>query len=104
MPSVSHDPRHSSLGIDYWLHRCEGFRVDSPVGRVGTVKGVRFEGSIEAELLEVRSGLLGHRHRLIPRGRARNPAQATADHRPVSLTQALKKRSEAPFGKFPKRR
>lgn len=65
MSSVTHDPRHSSLGID-WLHRCEGFRVESPVGRVGTVRGVRFQGSIEPELLEVGAGLLGHRLLLIP--------------------------------------
>ena len=62
----THDPRHSSLGTDYWLHRCEGFRVESPSGRIGTVTGVRFKGSTEPELLEVRSGLLGHRLRLIP--------------------------------------
>jgi len=66
MPSISHDPRHSSLGIDYWLHRCEGFRVESPKGRIGTVRGVRFQGSIEPELLEVHAGLLGHRLLLIP--------------------------------------
>jgi len=64
----SHDPRHSSLGTDYWLHRCQGFRVESPAGRIGTVTGVRFQGSIEPELLEVRSGLLGYRLRLIPVG------------------------------------
>jgi hypothetical protein len=66
MPSVTHDPRHSSLGIDYWLHCCQGFRVESPVGRIGTVTGLRFQGSIEPELLEVRAGLLGHRLLLIP--------------------------------------
>ena len=66
MSSVTHDPRRSSLGTDYWLHRCEGFRVETPVGRIGTVKGVRFQGSIEPELLEVRAGLLGHRLVLIP--------------------------------------
>jgi hypothetical protein len=66
MSSVTHDPRRSSLGIDYWLHRCEGLRVESPVGRIGTVRGVRFQGSIEPEFLEVRAGLLGHRLLLIP--------------------------------------
>jgi hypothetical protein len=66
MSSVgTHDPRRSSLGIDYWLHRCEGFRVESPDGRVGTVQGVRFKGSIEPEFLEVRAGLLGRRLLLI---------------------------------------
>jgi hypothetical protein len=62
------DPRDSTYGHDYWLHRCEGFRVESPGGRIGTVKGVRFQGSIEPALLEVRAGLLGHRLLLIPVG------------------------------------
>ena len=66
MSSVAHDPRHSSLGTDYWLHRCEGFRVESSVGRIGTVKGVRFQGSMRPELLEVRAGLLSYRLLLIP--------------------------------------
>jgi hypothetical protein len=66
MSSVTHDPRHSSLGTDYWLHRCEGFRVESRAGRIGTVKGVRFRRSIKPELLEVRAGLFSHRRRLIP--------------------------------------
>jgi hypothetical protein len=61
-----HDPRRSSYGHDYWLHRCDGFRVESPDGRVGTVQGVRFQSSIEPELLEVRTGLFGRRLLLIP--------------------------------------
>jgi hypothetical protein len=52
------DPRRSSYGQDYWLHRCEGFRVVSPDGEIGTVKGVLFRSSLEPELLEVRAGLL----------------------------------------------
>ena len=34
--------RRSGLDRNYWLCRCEGFRVESPEGRVGTVKWVRF--------------------------------------------------------------
>ena len=60
------DPRDSSYGQDYWLHRCEGFRLESPDGEQGTVKGLRFSGSIEPELLEVRTGLFGRRELLIP--------------------------------------
>jgi hypothetical protein len=60
------DPRDSSYGPDYWLHRCEGFRVDLPDREVGTVKGLRFRDSIEPELLEVRTGLFGRRLLLIP--------------------------------------
>jgi hypothetical protein len=62
----AHDPRDSSYGQDYWLHRCEGFRVELPDREVGTVKGLRFRDSIEPELLEVRTGLFGRRLLLIP--------------------------------------
>jgi hypothetical protein len=60
------DPRDSTYGPEYWLHRCEGFRVESPNGQIGKVHGLRFKGSIEPELLEVRTGFLGHRVLLIP--------------------------------------
>src|SRR5712692_2317091 len=63
---LARDPRDSSYGQDYWLHRCEGFRVDLPDREVGTVKGLRFRDSIEPELLEVRTGLFGRRLLLIP--------------------------------------
>lgn len=39
--------RRSGFDRDYWLCRCEGFRVDSPKGRVGTVKWVRFRSRQE---------------------------------------------------------
>jgi hypothetical protein len=55
----------SSFGLDYWLHRCEGFRVDGPGGRIGRVCGVRFGSSAEPEVLEVLAGLLGRRTFLI---------------------------------------
>lgn len=60
------DPRDSAYGQDYWLHRCEGFRVKSPEGQLGKVHGLRFHDSIEPELLEVRTGFLGRRVLLIP--------------------------------------
>jgi hypothetical protein len=60
------DPRDSAYGRDYWLHRCEGFRVESAKGEVGTVKGLRFKGSTEPDFLEVRTGLFGRRVLLIP--------------------------------------
>jgi hypothetical protein len=66
MTTLSRDPRDSAYGRDYWLHRCEGFRVATPEGEIGTVKGLRFSGSIEPELLEVRSGFLGRRSLLVP--------------------------------------
>ena len=30
----------STFAVDYWLERCEGFRVDAPEGRVGFVEAV----------------------------------------------------------------
>jgi hypothetical protein len=60
------DPRDSAYGRDYWLHRCEGFRVESAGREIGRVHGLRFKGSIEPELLEVRTGLFGRRVLLIP--------------------------------------
>ena len=60
------DPRDSAYGRDYWLHRCEGFRVEAAGREIGTVHGLRFNGSIEPDLLEVRTGLFGRRVLLIP--------------------------------------
>jgi hypothetical protein len=56
----------SSFGLDYWLRRCEGFRVDGPGGRIGRVCGVRFGTYAQPEVLEVQAGLLGRRMFLIP--------------------------------------
>src|SRR5712692_9662906 len=59
------DPRDSSYGRDYWLHRCEGFTVQRGERELGKVTGLRFRASIEPELLEARNGRFGKR-RLIP--------------------------------------
>jgi hypothetical protein len=59
------DPRDSAYGQDDWLHRCEGFRVESARRAIGTVHDLRFNGSIEPKL-EVRTGLFGRRVLLIP--------------------------------------
>src|SRR5712691_1525347 len=61
---VISDPCRSSYGDDYWLHRCEGFTVEQAGRELGKVCGLRFHASIEPELLEVRTRLLGKR--LIP--------------------------------------
>jgi hypothetical protein len=55
----------SSFGLEYWLRRCEGFRVEAPGGRIGQVRSIRFGDSAEPEVLEVRAGLLGRRTLLI---------------------------------------
>jgi hypothetical protein len=61
----THDPRDSSYGQDYWLHRCEGFIVQRAERELGKVTGLRFHASTEPEQLEVRTGLFAKR-RLIP--------------------------------------
>jgi hypothetical protein len=57
----------SGADRDYWLSRCESFRVEAPTGRdVGTVEGVRFVVHIDRpDLLEVGVGRLRHRVLLV---------------------------------------
>ena len=60
-------PRPRLFDEDYWLCRCEGFRVDSPTGRLGVVAGVRFGSRLDRpDELVVRGGLLGNRIIIIP--------------------------------------
>jgi hypothetical protein len=50
----------------YWLSRCEGFRVDSPRGRVGIVSELVFGSRLDQpDALVVRVGLLARRTILI---------------------------------------
>jgi hypothetical protein len=60
-------PRPLSWDHDYWLCRCEGFRVDAPSGRLGFVRAVRFGARLDRpdELL-VRCGLLRNRTLVVP--------------------------------------
>ncbi len=60
-------PRPLSWDHDYWLCRCEGFRVDAPTGRLGLVEAVRFGARLDRpdELL-VRGGLLRNRTLVVP--------------------------------------
>jgi hypothetical protein len=49
------------------LRRCEGFRVDSPNGRVGFVEELRYGSSLEApDAVAVRAGLFGRLLLIIP--------------------------------------
>ena len=58
-------PSGAAANRDYWLRRCEGFRVDSPQGRVGFVEEVRYASRFDRpDVIAVRAGLLG-RHLLI---------------------------------------
>jgi hypothetical protein len=65
MANERSDHSRSTFGRDYWLRRCEGFRVEGPGGRIGHVRGIRFGSAGEPEVLEVRAGLLGRRTLLI---------------------------------------
>ncbi len=60
-------PRTPVCDRDYWLCRCEGFGVQSPERRVGTVEGLRFGTRVDRpDALAVRTGLFGRRVVLIP--------------------------------------
>jgi hypothetical protein len=68
LPSFPSGPANEESGIDAaLLVRCEGFEVDSPVGLVGFVEGLRFGSRIDVpDFLEVRGGRLGREVLLIP--------------------------------------
>ena len=55
----------AASNLDLWLAPCEGFRVTSPEGRVGTLVDVFYEGD-RPRLLAVRSGRMGRRLDLYP--------------------------------------
>lgn len=55
-------------GIDDLLRSCQGFRVDSPQGRLGFVESVAFMSSLTApDALLVRVGLFARQLVVIPR-------------------------------------
>jgi len=57
----------ATLGDDYWLRHCHGFRVDSPRGRRGIVEDVLYGAEHDhPSALVVRGGLFGRRLELIP--------------------------------------
>ena len=60
-------PRRLGWDRDYWLCRCEGFRVDAPTDHVGVVEAIRFGSRLDRpdELL-FRGGVLGNRRLVIP--------------------------------------
>ena len=60
-------PRPLSWDTDYWLCRCEGFRVDAAAQRLGVVEEVRFRARLDRpDVLVVRGGLLGSRVLPVP--------------------------------------
>ena len=68
LPSFpSSSSAEESRDHDALLVRCEGFEVDSPVGIVGVVEGLRFDSRIDVpDFLEVRGGRLGRELLLVP--------------------------------------
>lgn len=51
----------------YWLCRSEGFRVDSPAGKLGLVEAVMFRvRPDDPDALIVRAGVLGRRLVIVP--------------------------------------
>ena len=52
---------------DYWLAHCEGFRVDSPDGRLGVVELALADEHGEPAGLVVRAGIFGKRLVNVPR-------------------------------------
>ena len=60
-------PRTQAFDRDYWLCRCEGFRVESGDRRLGVVEGVRYRRFHDRpDQLVVRGGLLGTRVAAVP--------------------------------------
>ena len=55
------------LDREYWLSHCEGYRVESPGGRVGLVEEVHCAPeSRRAESLAVLAGMFGRRRLIVP--------------------------------------
>lgn len=68
LPSFPSGPAVEDSGVDpALLVRCEGFEVDSSVGHVGFVEGLRYGSRIDVpDFLEVRGGRLGRELLLVP--------------------------------------
>jgi hypothetical protein len=61
--------RGAASDFDYRLRRCQGFRVDSPEGRVGVVEEVRYRSRCDRpDLIAVRAGRLGRLLLIVPVG------------------------------------
>jgi hypothetical protein len=56
----------ASLGRDYWLAHCEGYKVQSPIRGLGIVEEIIPPADDRPSLLAVRGGLLGRRRILVP--------------------------------------
>ncbi|HEY4347105.1 MAG TPA: hypothetical protein VGM80_05905 [Gaiellaceae bacterium] len=66
MVRIEPELTRSTLDEDYWLGHCEGFRVESPSGKIGTVESVVYgKLSGRPEQLAVCYGTLRLRTKLI---------------------------------------
>jgi len=89
---VDPHPSRVSLERDYWLCRCDGFRIESPAGRVGIVEGRRFGSRVDRpDLLEVRIGLFGRRLLLI---RVEEVDGIVSDEQRIVLRDAPRQRAD----------
>ncbi len=69
MAAGSQVPGGAASNFDHWLRRCEGFRVDSPQGRVGVVEEVRYASRFDRpDVIAVRAGRLGRLLLIVPVG------------------------------------
>jgi hypothetical protein len=67
MAAGSRVPGGAASNFDSWLRRCEGFRVDSPHGRVGFVEEVRYASRLDRpDVIAVRTGRLGRPLLIVP--------------------------------------
>jgi hypothetical protein len=69
MAAGSRVPGDAASNFDSWLRRCEGFRVDSPHGRVGFVEEVRYASRLDRpDVIAVRAGRFGRLLLIVPVG------------------------------------
>ena len=60
-------PRPLAWDHNYWLCRCQGFRVESPAGRIGRVVEVRFGSRLDRpDALVVQCALRVNRRLTVP--------------------------------------
>jgi hypothetical protein len=66
MVRIEPELSRSQSDEDYWLSNCEGFRVECPTGRLGTVERVLVGQGDRPEQLSVCCGIFRLRTMLIP--------------------------------------
>jgi hypothetical protein len=79
------DAARSSRDWSRLLVRCEGFDVESPVGPIGIVEGVRFGSRIDRpDAVEIRGGRFGRRLAVVP---VEDVADIRVDERQIVLDE-----------------